>query len=289
MIPAFVFLAFLAGPDGQVEQTSPETFRILVAPIPAPATPGTFPPRAEDVLEAWNARNLSGSAQIEWHDITSIPWTRVAWQMAIRKPAAVIGDYDFLSATIGEGSQFSPKFLPYLTWVSPKPRQTACLLTLKDSGIRRISDLRGKIVGVIHLAYPLGGGAQQRLLESASLLADQTPVVPLGTAKEVIHHLFAGTIDAAGLPEGEAEEVLEHLGHMDAISEIRVIKEFKFPTARYTLFIREDLLSPIPPFAVMIANVLSGLYPPGATLRETKKQETSASATQPAPGVDKIQ
>jgi hypothetical protein len=276
MIPLAVYLLLIAGPDGSTQQTLPVTFQVLVAPLPAPATPGTFPPLGEDVLQAWSARNLDQAGRVEWHDITSIPWGRVEQQVKRRNPAAVIGDYQFLSATIAK------EYAPYLTWSSPQPRQIASLLTLKDSGIRRITDLRGKIVGVIHPAYPLGGGAQQKLLESAGLQPEETHVDALGTAQEVVHHLFAGTIDAAGLPEGEAENALLQFGHADAASDLRVISEFKFPTSRYALFVRRDLLSPIAAFPAMLAETLSSLYPPGYTQRETVRE---ASRVPSAPGI----
>jgi hypothetical protein len=263
VISAAILLLALAGPAGSSEPSSPETFRILVAPIPAPATPGLFPPSEEEVLEAWQSRRLDRAVRIEWHDLQSTPWTRVAQQVAHRRPAAVIGDYTFLLATIGTN------FSPYMSWSSPAPGQVASLITLKTSGIRRTADLRDKIVGVIHVAYPLGGGAQVRLLESSGL---EPEVAALGTAREVVHHLFAGTIDAAGLPHGEAEEALRHFGYSDLASEIRVIREFRCPT-RYALFVRRDFLqSPIPAFPVMLAGVLADLYPPGWTLLETKKE-----------------
>ncbi len=237
-------------------------FSVMVAPMPAPATPTVFPPTADQVLKAWNALNIDQAVTLEWLDFTSIPWGRVARQVEIRRPSALLGDYQFLNATV------SKDFTPYLTWISPQPQQTATLVTLKNSEIRRIADLRGKIVGVIHLAYPLGGGAQQRLLESAGLLPSETNVVALGTAKEVVHHLFAGTIDAAGLPGGETEKALRQFGYPDAISEIRVIKEFKSPGNRYALFVRRDLLSPVPLFPSMLAKALSSLFEPGSITRE---------------------
>lgn len=264
MFPIVICLLLLAGLDGSAEQTLPPTFRVLVAPLPTPATLGLFPPRGEDVVEAWRSKNLDRLARLGWQEITSLPWGRVAQQVALRKPAAVLGEYQFLSATIGSG------YSPYLTWSSPKPRQIASLLTIKSTGIQRIIDLRDKIVGVIDPAYRSGGGVQRGLLETSGLKADEIHVVALGTAQEVIHHLFAGTIDAAGLPQGEAENALRHFGYPDAVSEIRVIKEFKCPS-QYALFVRRNLLGPIPPFPGMLANVLSELYPPGSAVRESEK------------------
>ena len=244
-------------------QEAPRIFRILVAPMPQCATPDVFPPDRHKVIQVWNKTALDRAAGIHWSDETSMPWSQVAGQVALRKPDAIIGEYQFLLATIGTN------YVPFLTWTDPViPAVTgATLLTTRQTGIKSMADLKGKIIGVIDLAYPLGGGAQNGLLRSAGLGPDETLVRALGSTREVVHHLFAGTIDAAGLPEGEAEKVLREYGLDNAIPELRVISRFEAPS-RYALFVRMDLLRPLPIFPGFLEKVLSEISPPGSVVRE---------------------
>jgi len=254
----FVFLSLTA----QAQEPA-RIFRIFVAPMPQCATPDVFPPDRHKVIQVWNTTALDRAARIHWSDETSMPWSQVAGQVALRKPDAVIGEYQFLLATIGIN------YVPFLTWTDPviPAVNGATLLTTRQTGIKSMADLKGKIVGVIDLAYPLGGGAQNGLLRSAGLGPEETPVRALGSAREVVHHLFAGTIDAAGLPEGEAEKVLRDYGLDKAIPELRVISRFEAPS-RYALFVRTDLLRPLPIFPGFLEKVLSEISPPGSVVRE---------------------
>ncbi|MFH1738385.1 MAG: hypothetical protein ABIH23_05210 [bacterium] len=263
MLHTAISLLILAGLPGATEE-KPRTFRIMVAPMPVCATPAAFPPRGEEVMRIWHTRNFDKAARIEWYEKTSLPWPQIARNVSL-SPDAALGEYQFLLATLG-----SKNYAPYLSWVSPVvPAATcACLLTLKETGVQRIVDLKDNIVGVINVAYPLVGGEQHGLFLGAGLEPGEIHVRALGTAQEVVHHLFAGTIDAAALPEGSAEEALRLFGQEDAIPELRVIKRFPY-SGRYALFVRRELLKPIPLFPGLLADVLRELSPPESMIQES--------------------
>ncbi len=257
----FLSILMLIGFQQPGEEETPAVFRVVVAPLPLTATPGVFPPYGDEVVEIWRAGNLDRIAPVRWYDLSSSSWLQFPRQVTFREPDAVIGDYQYLRATIGR------RFTAYLTWSSPQPPQAAVLVTLKRTGIQRIPDLRGQIVGVIDPAYPLGGHLQRWLLQSSGLSEEETHVASLGTAREVVHHLFTGTIDAAGLPEGEAEAALRSFGFPEAASELRVIRKLPCPS-RYALFVRQELLEKASLFPRFIANTIEDLYPPDSTTRE---------------------
>ncbi len=261
MNSALLTVLILIGAQQPAEEETPAVFRVIVAPLPLSATPGVFPPDGDEVIDFWHTKNLDRIASVRWYDLSSSSWLQFPRQVTFREPDAIIGDYQYLRATVGR------RYSAYLAWSSPQPPQAAVLLTHDRTKIERIPDLRGQVVGVIDPAYPPGGHLQRWLLQSSGLTEEETHIAALGTAREVVHHLFAGTIDAAGLPEGEAELALQHFGFPQAASELRVLRKLPCP-GRYALFFRKELIERGSLFPRFLAETLNDLYPSGSTTRE---------------------
>ncbi len=133
------------------------------------------------------------------------------------KPSCVEGDPQFIEEEINR-NQADGDYIPLLRVLledkNPKPMRGMIVYPAKDEPWKGV-------LGVVHPSLYLSGGIQIEYWRKQT--GGTVDWVSFYSTQELLFHLFAGTIQAAAVPEGILDQFLFDQGREDLISSVRRI------------------------------------------------------------------
>ncbi len=156
------------------------------------------------------------------------------------QPACIEGDAWYIEQVINhkDGQAFDRQYIPILRVKHPSENERVKLQA--EIVFRNQSNLWTGILGVVHSDYSVGGKTQLEYWKRET--GGEADMVAFHSSREVLRHLFAGTIDAAAVPKGELDSFLNELDNNMMLSQfIRI--SIPNSDSNTFIFLKKDLFT----------------------------------------------